>query len=395
MGFTHIYINPIFETGFSKSLYAPKDFMKISEEFMDLDSELSAMEQLREFIVACHEYGLKVILEIILTHVAIDSEMIFEHPEWFKYENGNLKKYSLRDKERWFEWGDLVEFDNEGSRKKEELWQYWENIAKHYIELGVDGFKAEAAYKVPAELWKRIILFSKEINSNFTFIAENLGATFGEMISLSRAGFDYMFTSLRWWDFKSAWLLEQHYEMKEFVEFISFPEYYNIDRLASIHKKNINAQKAWYVLAALFNKGVMMCHGYEFGYINKMDIINSSDEDYETKNFDIREFIRKVNNLKKDYEIFNEENDIYIINSDNQNLFAYKKVSLNKKEEILFIMNRNFENEEEVCFNNLKTIIDLPIMTDISPEFPQEFVPETYYYKLSPGEVKILHGRKN
>ncbi len=100
MGFTHIYINPIFEIGYSKSLYAPKNFKKIDEMFIDTFSDKDGFEQLKEFVEKAHEKGLKVIFEMIFTHTAIDSELLIEHPEWYKYENNEIKKFSFKENDR-------------------------------------------------------------------------------------------------------------------------------------------------------------------------------------------------------------------------------------------------------------------------------------------------------
>jgi len=225
MEFEYIYLNPIFETGYSKSLYAPKDFYTINPEFVDIFSEATAEEQLKSFITKAHERGIKVILEMILTHTAIDSMNLLNHPEWYKYEGENqLKKFSFKDNERWLEWGNLIEIDNENSKDRENLWQYWEDLLSYYIDFGFDGFKIEAAYKIPSPLLKRLIKFGKDKNQNIVFIGDNLGAGFHEMLEMAQSGFDYLYTSLKWWDFSATWLLEQHYELKEIVKLISFPE---------------------------------------------------------------------------------------------------------------------------------------------------------------------------
>jgi starch synthase (maltosyl-transferring) len=392
MGFTHIFINPIYETGFSKSLYAPKNFYNINEIFIDIFSDVSPEEQMKLFLEKAKSNGLKVILEVILTHTAIDSDLILTNPEWFKYENGIPKRYAVRDKDSWVEWGDLVEIDNENSKKREELWNYWEKLLTYYIDMGFDGFKAEAAYKVPVELWTKLIKTLKQKNKDIILIGENLGSTFGEMVELTRAGFDYIFTSLKWWDFKASWLMEQHYEMKDFVGLISFPEYYNSERFASIHNKNDNAAKAWYALSALFNMGVMVTMGYEFGFVKKMEIVETFEEEAEKKNFDISEYIKKVNTIKKSYKIFNEENSIYIINNNNANIFILKKVSSDKKEEVLIIINKNFEHDEPVYIDNLKEMIEKTIIVDISPVDAEDYIPESYYRKMLPGEVRVILG---
>lgn len=394
MGFTHVYINPIFEIGYSKSLYAAKNFKKIDEIFVDTFSEFMPFEQLKNFVDKAHLLGLKVIFEMIFTHTAIDSDMLIEHPEWYRYENGNLKKFSFKENDRWQEWGDLIELDNDESGKNTGLWEYWIEIIEMYIAAGADGFKCEAAYKVPREMWNYIIGNIKKKNKDIVFVADNLGAGFSEMLDLTGAGFDYMFTSLKWWDFSSTWFLEQHYKLKDLVKLISFPESSETGRLAEIYSGKAAASKAWYGFASLFNTGSMMPIGYEYGCKNRLDVINSFEEDLDERTMDITLFITEINKIKKEYKLFNSECDIYFINTSNPKVFIFKKVSIDKSEESLIIVNRNFDSEEKIYFGDLTYLFENKNLIDISPERKEENVKKEYSYTLTPGEIKIIYTKE-
>lgn len=394
MEFDYIYINPIFETGYSKSLYAPKDFYNINQDMVDIFSDESPEEQLKNFIKKSHEKGIKIILELILTHTAMDSTLLMNNPEWYKYDNQNhLKNFSFKDNERWLEWGDLIEIDNENSEDKENLWKYWIKLMKYYIDFGFDGFKIEAAYKLPLELLKKIINEGKIDNNDIVFIADNLGAGFHEMIDLAQAGFDYMFTSLKWWDFNATWLLEQHYELKEIVKLISFPESYNTERVAEKYNKNPNASKAWYAVSALFNTGVMIPIGYEYCCNRKIDMLPAFDFiSYDNQDKGIKNYIKIINNIKKQYKVFKEETDVYIIDSANSNIFMYKKMTKDKEQEALIIMNKNYSSKEKLQLNNFKNIITKQNIKDISPESIGIEFGNDIYFELNPGEIKIILG---
>ena len=82
LGFDAVYINPIFQTGYSKNIYAPKSFVEFSEEFLDPFGEEGRI-QFKNFIDACHSKNLKVIYELIFTHTSIDSVLLLEHPDWY------------------------------------------------------------------------------------------------------------------------------------------------------------------------------------------------------------------------------------------------------------------------------------------------------------------------
>jgi len=158
LGFDTVYINPIFQTGYSKNLYAPKNFIEFSEEFLDPFSKEGNI-QFKDFIEACHTKGLKVIYELIFTHTSIDSVLLLEHPDWYIIEDGNLKKYAIKSQNSWIEWGDLLELNNnsEDDSIRNALWAYWRYLVEEFISFGVDIIKIHSAYCLPQRELKNLI----------------------------------------------------------------------------------------------------------------------------------------------------------------------------------------------------------------------------------------------
>lgn len=396
MGFDYIYINPIFATGYSKNLYAPKSFEDISEQVMDIFSEKDGFEQFEDFIQEAHNLGLKVIYELIFTHTSIDSDLLVEHPEWYKYEDGEVKRFSIKNNSTWIEWGDLVEINNNSQdiETRESLWEYWRQLVYRIVDTGVDIIKLHSSFNLPQNFMKDLISSTKERNPNVEFIGDNLGANFGDMMDLAHAGVDYLFTSFKWWDFKSTWFLEQHYKLKEFVKLISFPENYDTERLAATYNGNENAMKIWYALSALMNTGVMMPIGFEMGSRVKLNDITSFTYELEEKNLDLQEYIRVFNDLKSKFKVFKEENDIFILSQSNKNIFVIKKVSNDREETVLIIANMNFDVKERVYLENIFKIFETDEIKDISPGNKVSIDDKTYELLLNPGEIKILYSKK-
>lgn len=397
MGFDHIYINPIFSTGYSKNLYAPKNFIGFTDQVVDVFSDKNGMEQFEEFIYEAHKYGLKVIFEVIFTHTSIDSDLLIEHPEWYKYEeNGELKKFAIKNYTTWIEWGDIVEINNycEDVETRDELWNYWKELVFRIVDTGVDIIKIHSSFNLPPDFVKYLISSTKKKYPHVEFIGDNLGANFSDMIDLATAGVDYLFTSFKWWDFKATWFLEQHYKLKEFVKLISFPENYDTERLAKKYNGNKNALKVWYALSALLNSGVMIPIGFESGSVIKINDLTSYSYEMEEEKLDLRDYIKKFNELKNNFKIFKEENDIFILHQGNKNVFAVKKVSACKKETVLILANLNFQGNERVYIPDLYAILESDNIKDISPTKKIEVERKDYEFELECGEVKVFYTHK-
>src|SRR5205814_420495 len=183
------------------------------------------------------------------------------------------------DPERKTVWGDLAELDYRPPQRNE-IVAYFEALVRHYAGLGFGGFRCDAAYKVPAEVWRRLIGTAKSVDPEILFLAENLGATLDEVEALAPAGFDYLFNSVKWWDFESPWLLDQYDRFRHIAPTIGFPESHDTERLvtelvaAGFPDSEVEAHyRQAYAFAAAFSTGVMMPMGFEYGWARRISVV--------------------------------------------------------------------------------------------------------------------------
>jgi len=194
-------------------------------------------------------------------------------------------------------WGDLAIVDNESSSDQAGLWQFWTDLVLRYLDLGFHGFRCDAAYQIPAELWRVLIHEARKVNPNAVFWAENLGCTPEQTRALRAAGFQFFCNSSKWWNFQDAWCLEQHREFED-VPSISFPETHDTDRLAQDTNGLEMIQRQRYAFAATFSAGVMMPIGYEFGFQKKLHVVDTQPSDWEAGTMDVQQFVQAVNEAK-------------------------------------------------------------------------------------------------
>jgi starch synthase (maltosyl-transferring) len=170
---------------------------------------------------------------------------------------------------------------------------------------------------VPAELWRRLIADTKRDRPDAVFVAETLGCSPWDTIATAGAGFDFVFNSAKWWDFRSHWLLEQRKLIGELVPSIGFPESHDTPRLADEMNGNPNASKLWYLFTASFSAGCLMPVGFEFGFRRSLHVVSTRREDWETTSVDLCQFITAVNRLKADQPIFSRESSMLLLPSSN------------------------------------------------------------------------------
>ena len=127
------------------------------------------------------------------------------------------------------------------------------------------------------------------------------------MLGLKGAGFDYLFNSAKWWDFRAPWLLQQYDLYRQVAPTVAFPENHDTERLAielgDPEPPELERQyRLRYLFAASFSSGVLMPMGYEFGCRTRMDVVKSRPGDWawETAQprIDLTGFVAEVNRMK-------------------------------------------------------------------------------------------------
>ena len=160
MGFNGIWLMPIMKS----TTYHKYDVV----DYYAIDREYGTMEDLQELIDACHDRGIKLILDLMLNHTSSQHEWFTTACEYLKnlpegqdanaeecpyvdyyhFEKLEGKKksgyYPVGDSEWSYEgvfWSEMpdLNLDNEAVRKE------FEAIAAFYLDMGIDGFRLDAA----------------------------------------------------------------------------------------------------------------------------------------------------------------------------------------------------------------------------------------------------------
>jgi starch synthase (maltosyl-transferring) len=391
MGFDWVFINPILKTGSSGSLYSIADYFDINPTFVDAKSAKSAVEQARAAIDVAHSLGLRVMMDLVINHAAFDGTLVRAHPEWFEQENGEIAHpYCIENGQR-VVWGDLAKLNHQRAFDSSGLFAYLLSTIEFLSDLGCDGYRCDAAYQVPVKLWQRLIFESHKKHPEQVFVAETLGCTADQTRETATGGFHYVFNSAKWWDYRAIWLLEQYNLTREIVPSIGFPESHDTERLYAESHMNEAAVKQRLLFTFLFASGAMMPMGFEFGFTKRLHVVDTRPTDWEEPKLDLRDFISRVNALKRDYQIFGEECPMQRIEIDNREVLMLWKGSTRSREEALILLNTDVYNRQSVWFDTLRRFVQSgQALTCVSPDNPMEHICEPFHYELRPGEAIVL-----
>jgi starch synthase (maltosyl-transferring) len=338
MGFTWLFVNAFHQAGYSGSLYSVKDYYTIDARLVN--GSAPPGEQLSAMVREASGLGLSVMMDLVINHTAFDSPLIGEHPDWFRRDDkGRIVHPGAKAGKRRVVWRDLAEVDNTGSPEREALWAYWRRLVLQYAGMGFRAFRCDAAYQVPEALWRELIGAVKAQYPDTLFLAETLGCTPAQTLNTARAGFDFIFNSSKWWDFREPWCLEQYAITAPVVPSISFPESHDTPRLAAELDGDRTAVLQRYAFAAVFSTGVMMPVGFEYGFRKRLHVVRTTPQDWEAPMWDLTGAIGVIHRTKAALRALNEEGPIAPVALGDDRCVGFRKQTRDTTEAVLVVLN--------------------------------------------------------
>ena len=134
-------IQPVGELGRKGKLgspYAVQDYYGINFEFGKLDD-------FKSLVAAVHNEGMKIIIDLVANHTSWDSNLMFDHPEWFaRNKEGAIVSPNA-------DWWDVAQLDY----RHHELRKYMIHMMTYWVrDVGIDGFRCDVADVVPLDFWE-------------------------------------------------------------------------------------------------------------------------------------------------------------------------------------------------------------------------------------------------
>jgi starch synthase (maltosyl-transferring) len=165
-------VNPVPTTyarfGRFGSPYASLDLTAIDPTLVEFDRLTTGVDQFRELTYATHLKGARVFLDIVTNHTGWGSALQENRPEWFE----RTADGSFASPGAWgTTWEDLIELDHE----QEDAWEVFAEALLVWCRRGVDGFRCDAGYKVPAPAWQYITARVRQEFPETIFLLEGLG----------------------------------------------------------------------------------------------------------------------------------------------------------------------------------------------------------------------------
>jgi len=301
LGFDHALIGSLFEPGQAGHGQVVGNHARLHPVF---ETQQAAADAIRTLADAARQNGLTLLVDLVIDRMAADGALYAEHADWFHPFESDEARLDPRHVHR----EDNVayaNFNDAGSRAA--LADWWTRQLLVLADAGVGGFRFDSPHRVPGAVWRQLGDAVRVKHPNVRFLAATPGLSRSDLPDLEGAGFDSVFSSVRWWDFRSSWMVEEHAALARIAGPVAFPEAPYGTRLATefsdAHDAAIveRAYRRAMLTAASVGTGWMMPMGFEYGVTEPMSQTRGDASQYalacQAKKFDLSEPIARLNEI--------------------------------------------------------------------------------------------------
>ena len=328
------------------SPYAVLDFRDVDPALAEFDRQTTPLDQFRELLDAVHERDARLFMDIPVNHTGWASKLQVQHPEWF-----------LRNEDRTFQspgawgvtWEDLSELDY-GHRG---LWRFMADVFLYWCRQGVDGFRCDAGYMIPFEVWEYIVAKVRYEYPDTIFLLEGLGGGVEAMERLmAHAGLDWAYSEL----FQNYGRSEVGTYLPWCIDFSSangtlvhFAETHDNNRLAARSQAYAAMRTALSALCS-HSGGFGITNGVEWFAEEKIDVHNASPLRWGNSDNQL-DHIARLNAILEGHPAFHAGAELQFVPCGAQHTIALARGRPEHDEAVLVLVNLNEREPDLVSWN--------------------------------------------
>lgn len=358
MGFSVVYLPPVspigvtFRKGRNNALKAGPDdpgspwaIGSAEGGHKSVNPQLGTLDDFRAFVAQVRKLGMELALDIAF-QCSPDHPYIKEHPQWFKWRPDGSIQYAENPPKKY---QDIVPFDFE-TEDWQTLWNELRSVFVFWYEQGVRIFRVDNPHTKNLEFWKWCLESLKETYPDMIFLAEAFTRP-KRMYRLAKSGFTQSYSYFAWRNGRD--------ELRDYAEEVALgpvSEYYwpsfwpNTPDI--LHEYIVtghrNACIARMVLAGtlcsnwgIYGPAFELCENEQFPGKEEYN----HNEKYEIKKWDwdrpgnLKTLIGRFNYIRNTNPALQRMRNITFANTDNPALIAYVKMTPEKDNIILTVVN--------------------------------------------------------
>ena len=368
------------------SPYAAEDLTGIDPALVEFDKRTNAVEQFQELTAGVHARGGRVFLDIVINHTGWGSWLQDNHPEWF-----------LRKADGHFEspgawgttWDDLVEL----AQRDPALWEHIAEALLTWCRRGVDGFRCDAGYKVPAPAWQHIIARVREEFPDALFLLEGLGGGWGDTEALlTEGGMQWAYSEL-FQEFAPAQVagyLGHAFKQSERVgTLVHYSETHDNERLAKRGRTWSRLRNQLSALASV-NGGFGFTCGVEWLCTEKINVHSCRALAWGNE-LNIVPELARLNALLADHPAFFDGAKLTRVSPSDSVIYALRRDSEEGRDSVLVLVNTDPERDHQLTLDLAADAVKHDLLSQTEGFLPRREVHDgKITFTLSAGAAHCL-----
>lgn len=324
LGFRIVQLLPVHPTpvtyarmGRYGSAFAALDFLSVDPALAEFDTRATPLDQFRELIAAVHSRAGYLFMDLPANHTGWAATLQTHHPDWYRHKpDGEFVSPGA-----WgVIWADLVELDYRDAR----LRAYMADVFLFWCRQGVDGFRCDAGYMIPCEIWTYIVARVREEYPDTVFLLEGLGGKVEVTESLlTDSNLDWAYSELFQTEDRGAmeWYLPRAIPLAERCgPLIHFAETHDNNRLAA--RSETYARMRVALSALLSHQGAFgIANGVEWLATEKIEVHGASGLNWDAPRNQV-EAIARLNALLANHPAFGPSTRLRLIQKGEGNFLA-------------------------------------------------------------------------
>ena len=143
-------------------------------DYFELDPRLGDAKDWQVFVSEAKTLGLKICLDGVFNHVGVQNKLVSESLS----AGHGLVKLASPNPQHWEGNLDLAVLDHDSPEVKELII----SVMKHWLALGADAWRLDAAYSVPADFWRETLSEVRKEYPDALFIGEVIHGDYPKIV---------------------------------------------------------------------------------------------------------------------------------------------------------------------------------------------------------------------
>lgn len=402
MGFNMVHLLPLTQQGHSQSPYAASELFALEPDLFDPSLPEDHLATWNGLVQSAADLGLGLCLDLVLNHVAIDSAIARERPDWIvpdPSEANGLKRAGFMAGDRWEKWDDLVliNYAHPNPDTRQQIWNYFRAYSLYWARFAAATGGLIRLDNLHSTYPPFASLVTRELRQNFPELGI-LGEFFGGhdrlLITVVQDELDLLLAT--------PWEHHFTHELRRYLRYLHetsshLPWFCPLNSHDSgtpaQEFASVTATQPRYLVSALLGTGATgLSQGVERGLLSKVNFIGRQPPLEYAEHQDFRSFIQQVNQWVASLPQFQQGAAIRFVDHEHPAVLAALRFCEPELDPTVFLVvaNMDIHNQQTITIDLLEPLLKGRQLRELIAGQPIELHSPAFTLHLEPCGVRVI-----